>query len=75
MPDTKWINRDEALELAKDFLKKQTWGNDCDEQSARVIESNECINILFRFKTQTRPAETIISVEKIGGKVEWVKLG
>lgn len=75
MQDAKWVTRDEAVQKAIEFLRIQPWADDCDEKSARVIESNECINILFKFKLPQKPAETMISVEKIGGHVEWIKLG
>jgi len=69
------ISREEALERATAFLRQQSWTQECDENSARVIESNECINILFKYREIRKPQETIISVDKIGGAVNWIKLG
>lgn len=75
MPEMEWISRDEALIKAKDFLRQQTWSDEFDEQTARVIESNECINVLFRYRQPRKPPEILVSVEKIGGKVDLVRLG
>lgn len=69
------ITRDQAKEIAKSFLREQPNYHDFDENSARVIESNECINILFRYKQPRKPPEILISIEKKGGKAEAVKLG
>ncbi len=75
MPEAEWISRDQALIKAKDFLRQQSWSHEFDEQTARVIESNECINVLFRYREPRKPPEILVSVEKIGGKVDVVKLG
>ncbi|MBN1595566.1 hypothetical protein JW933_06535 [candidate division FCPU426 bacterium] len=75
LPDSGQISRDKALAKAKAFLRAQAWGHECDEESAQVIESNECINILFPYKRPRKPQATIISVDKTGGAVTWIKLG
>lgn len=69
------ISRDEALVKAKDFLSQQTWAAECDENSARVIESNEFINILFRFRETRKPQEIMIGVDKKTSAMEVIRLG
>lgn len=75
MVAAKLFTREEALETAVQFLHAQSWADDFDDKTARIIESNECINVLFRYKNPHKPPEILISIEKFGGKTEAVKLG
>ncbi|MCD4813616.1 hypothetical protein K8S19_07990 [bacterium] len=69
------ISRDEAVLKAKVFLKQQPWHAECDEATARVIESNEYVNILFRYRAVRKPQEIMIGVNKKDGGVEVIQLG
>lgn len=75
MCPSKLVTRDEAMVAALDYLHAQPWGDEFDEKPSRIVESNECINILFRYKEPHQPPEIIVSIEKNGGKAEAIKLG
>ncbi|MCK5242667.1 hypothetical protein KAR34_09465 [bacterium] len=70
-----FITREDALQRAKVFLREQTWADEVNEQEVKIIESNECINVLFHYKETRAPQATIICVEKIGGVVSHISLG
>lgn len=73
-PGKKPITREQAITLAKDCLRQQPSADEFEEASARVIESNECINVLFRYIQPHQPQEGMVSVEKLGGTAKWIKL-
>jgi hypothetical protein len=70
-----FITREDALVKAEGFLQEQSWGEEVDIITAKIIESNECINVLYHFKEGHAPESTIVCVEKIGGAVSHIPIG
>ncbi len=71
----KLVSPNQAIAKAQEFLHQQSWAKDFDEKPSRVIESNECINILFRYAKPHQPPEGMVSVNKLDGALLWIKLG
>lgn len=67
--------KDEATKMAKDFLKKQSYADQYDLDSAETKNHKEFWNVWFNKKDQeARPNKGLVQVSKGTGEAEWKEL-